>query len=309
MIRIPNYLRPSVCLGIHINDASIHAIAMDQLSKPHQPLWSNKVSSETPLLTGANGYSALKAKLSELSNNILSYANEQFPIQLALADPVISNYFLEFESLPGSYEECQRLVTWQLSKQYHLDCNNLALTFQHMGEHDGKQLVYVLGIERLLIDSIMEVMQDADLAPTVLDAGASYLYNVLPRVAPTKNAMAINMEDSYWSIIIWDENATLQYLRSKWYDINSSLSGSYQKIIREIERTARAFVHQKEGRSINAIHLCGDEVLTSALREQFHDSVQVHCTTHKGNNIFAGHLLDDEHPGWTLLAASLCRNS
>lgn len=135
------------------------------------------------------------------------------PLGIALADPWVHQVFLGFDSLPRKPAEREALIHWRLEKEWQRDAQQHALSWQALGEQDGREWIVAQTIERTRLEPLIRQAH----AHRLMLSGIDSIGNLwLKRLSSAQNAALLHLQPDYWSLYVTNDRGWPVYRRSCW---------------------------------------------------------------------------------------------
>lgn len=190
-------------------------------------------------LFDGDGYDHLQARLQDLLSLLpKQYRKPSLRVQVALPDPVVNQVLFDFDEFPKKREAARNLVNWRYAKEFQSDPADNVCSFQILGETAGKVSVFCLGVEKPLVDGIVEACSTANHMVHVMDASACYQHNRLHESYEPRPGALVSAAADQCSLSLWDRQRCLRYFRGFW--TNSGEDG-HLVAARRIARIMKAY--------------------------------------------------------------------
>ncbi|MFP4610483.1 MAG: hypothetical protein ACLFQT_05615 [Thiohalophilus sp.] len=200
----PQFFTPAQAVGIYVDAQGLTATQC-AAAQPDRVQWRE--------------YQALEdGSASEPAGDFFQRVHRQvgrryIPLSIALADPWVHQVMLEFDNLPGKTRERDSLIQWRLARDWQRDMQQYAISWQHLGEHAGRQWVVAQSIERQRLEPLVRQARAHGLMLSAIDAISNLLLNRLPA---QDNTLLLHLQADYWSLSVTHDHGWPMYRRSTW---------------------------------------------------------------------------------------------
>lgn len=216
MISFP-WSKSRYLLGINIGIKSASAVLVEQNRGGNNPI--KKLEIDYPAsLKAEDNYQAVESILQSL----LDYFNEELafdyiPLQIAVADTLVSSAIFELEQMPKSQAMKNQLLAMRFQKDCHINMKNADISSQVI--QNSKHALYAITAPAALVSSIQSTIKHRQQNLQCIDKAIHYVFNhYYDQLLADASMLFIN--DEYWTLIIWNSAKNVIYSRSKLHNAN-----------------------------------------------------------------------------------------
>jgi hypothetical protein len=165
------------------------------------------------LLDPEGDYSILAAALSHAVRQLAVAPSAV--LRVALPGPLVQTTVLRVEERPKSRREAEALITWHVARQTG------AGKPRHVAAHCisraiGDHRLYGIAVDESLYRCIEEALAAERCALEVVDAATTCRWNSLPEVVRGRPGVLVDIQDAYWSLMMWGKMRHPLLVKSGW---------------------------------------------------------------------------------------------
>lgn len=155
-------------------------------------------------------------KLKSDLDNLIEQADKKYrfhSVIVLISDPLVKNLVMDKSSLPGKKSSQIKLMKARIEKEFQMNSDEYVLSIQDFVPKK-KIAAFILSSELYeLIDSVIRSRKKI-----LREVALSYKYisNRIDKYLSKKPGVVLFMEETYWTIGVYNESRQLEYLRSKW---------------------------------------------------------------------------------------------
>lgn len=195
-----------------------------------------------------------------------------WPLQIALPDPVAIVQVMQFDSLPEATHEREAIAKFRLEKEFPASIKMQCAT-QDISKPDKPGLLLSVFFQEAWLDCLKKACSAAGLLPSVIDLSLNHLFNRFYDVIKTVSGdgVLVFVEESSWSILIWDGDHRPRFVRSRWFDVGVEKNVEYELIVEDVERLILSYVLRVHRRKVGSIYVCAnaeDRLLLAAMLDK-----------------------------------------
>lgn len=207
-----DFFNPKHKVGVFISQKMLCAVQCgSDYSGRRKEKWKVCLNSELPFESNITQYNTL---LDELFLQIRKQTNNEYvPLSVSFADPYIKQTLLSFEELPAKEEAREKLITWRLEKDWHLDMKKKSLVWQCFGYGKEKEWVLAQTVTATMLSPVSAYAQKHQLILDNIDAIGNILLN---KIGLLNKKIVLVVEMDFWSLYLIGNNGLPHYQRAKW---------------------------------------------------------------------------------------------
>lgn len=220
--------------------------------------------------TAFRDITATNGVFNKLVDDIKTRASSSYQsIRIGLPDPIVQYANFEFDELPGKQAVLNALIRKRFSHEHHLDEDSIVCSCQSLQIKGEKPGVIASAVDKELIQNIEQVFADRGMLIDRIDSVLAYKINLLFSAAVVNNSGAfISLESDYWTIVIWDDDLNLRFIKSRWRETGmTDRNAEIQIIATEAERIIRTYIHADDTRHVEQIYLSATDSESDKLRD------------------------------------------
>ena len=252
---------PKLRVGAALGRNGIRAAILHQ----HDGVWQIARVQEIPvsvaLFEGAPPPDAVQVLTQALASLLPEAVGNFVPLHLALPGAAVSLRVFGLDAVPKAEPDRINLARWRMTQElavnYELVCAYQILaegTTPEQGENSselpGSELpgneLLAIAMDGRWLACLTEACRAAQIVPTVIDAGYSFLFNHFhAEIAALQACCAlICLESDSWSMLVIDQQARIRLARSWWRNpaATATQAADFQFIALEAEQAIRAYV-------------------------------------------------------------------
>lgn len=304
---------PEIRIGAALGRNGIRA----SILREHDGVWQvarvQAIPVSVSLFEGEPPSDAVQVLAQALATLLPEAVGSFVPLHLALPSATVSLRVFTLDTVPKAENDRFSLVRWRLAQElaisYELAC---AYQIQEEGQilKQGEKNAALLGIalDARWLACLTEACSAAQIVPTVIDAGYSFLFNYFHSEISTFHGCSalICLEPESWSMLVIDEQAHIRLARSWWRNpaAPSAQVADFQFIALEVEQAIRAYMLSGAA-PIQRISIAGEGPDIKSLAAILNQRMQQPCHTLAITAGVDPNSLRPEHRGFsTALAAS-----
>jgi hypothetical protein len=232
-------------IGAALSRSGVCASILRKRDGIWQVIRVQEVSVPIALFEGEPPADAVKVLAHAFTILLPEAAGTFLPLHLALPGAAVSLRLFSLDAVPKAENDRIDLVRWRLSQELAAGYE-LACAYQILDDAGQSGTMLGIAIDARWLACLTEACSTAQIVPTVIDAGFSYLFNHFhPEIATFQVCSAlICLEAESWSMLIIDEHARIKLARSWWRE-PAAASGditAYRAIALEAEQSIRAYM-------------------------------------------------------------------
>lgn len=234
-------IRPKYCFGIYISCHQLVGVVAEQNDECINAVNVYRVEDTQDMFSEHNHEQLRNALIQVLDEFNTKYKGQYIPLQISLADPLVKSAVFDLEAMPTQAKARDQLVRRRFDKEHHIDMEQMSLTLQPMVSKQGKQQIYALTTGSSVIQIISDVCKQKQLMLNALDGSVNYLFNNYYE-SMVESAGLLQLNPEYWTLIAWDKEKHIRYVRSKWFCRNGVKRDEELKVILlDVERLLHSF--------------------------------------------------------------------
>lgn len=251
LINLPVF-KARYCLGLYISSHQVEGVLLDQGAESKESVHRSAVSSEQNILAVQN-LVLLEQLLSEILNQFSVRTKGQYiPLQVSLADPFVKAAVFDVESVPAQQKARDDLIKWRFEKEHHMDMQFMSVATDVISTSRGKQ-IYAMATRTDVVDLVSKVSEQCGFILTTVDAAAHYFFNNVNALLE-KNASLLQLHNDYWTLLVWNKDKGIQYMRSKLFRSDEAgRAHELEEILLDVERLLHSFVESRDAGAVNNV--------------------------------------------------------
>jgi len=235
------------------------------------------------LFTGSPSPEVATELSSVLSSVFEETKNFYTTLRVALPDPAVRFEVMELEKVPARGKSLNEFLNWRFNQGNEGTSHALSFSSQILGMDRDKNLFLGMAVDQGWLDVIQTAFQMAGLKASIIDMALAQRFNFFHEIFQEnqKSGALITFEPEFWSVGLWDDQARLRFVRSKWWDkeILKVKDLPLEATILEVERIIRAYVYSAKDRSVENLFISASEEWLKPIGESLKKRTNGNCRT------------------------------
>ena len=186
---------------------------------------------------------------------------------LSLPDALFRVQMLDFDELPDSAADRERLVKWRLEKAATFDLEGTVLRLLIQHKDPKGYAVLACAAKKAVVEQYEQALEESGLEPWSVGISSFHAWNLFSPLmdkAAANHAFAYIMEDSL-AVIVTDRGRLKLY---RWKDVKRTSTDELAgRCLRELEDTMHFYSHldRTQTSEVRHLFLAGDPAVTAAI--------------------------------------------
>jgi Tfp pilus assembly PilM family ATPase len=275
------------CLGIEITPVALrmglltgNGVSRSVVGSRTVPLTTGMVAETfaAPNIKDSEGLAALlRAGVNDLSSRSIRRAG------LSLPDGLFRVQTLEFDELPASHRDRERLIRWRLEKGAAFDASGTALRYQVYPRSDRGCTVLACVAKKEIIGQYEDLLAGIGLEPWVVAPSSFSAVNFYSIYLAGKDipgfALVWVTESSYTTIIV--EQGVPRFYRYKEIKAGGTPADVTMRLIRELDDSLHFYLHmdRQQQSEVGYLYLAGEPIVVASLSESLKNETTLSVET------------------------------
>lgn len=258
------------CLGMEITASSIRLAAVSGRGPALNVLFTK--TAEPPDGVVSDGYGAPNIHDSSRLSTLLQECLSRCPAgirraALSLPDSMFRIQALDFDKLPGTVADCERLIRWRLEKGAAFDISETVLRYQVLRRQDKGFTVLSCVAKQAVIAQFEALLIGLGLEPWAVAPSSFHAQNFYSSYLAKKSAvsaLAHLSADSFATII--RETSGARFYRYK--DVKRGSAATVRdRLMREIDDSLHFYTHMDRSQQseVRDLYLTGESAVSTEL--------------------------------------------